>query len=341
MIRLALLGAAIALPVQAEEVTRAFLEQPGKVWVSADLPIAVEAGLIVPIIPYARFDAGRIETGFLSPLVWIYDADCPDQQSCDTVTAMGVYRTGAYTLDGGTLTTGAEPLDQWIFDRPDPDIVRAISKSGFLSGDNAILTRDGDRLIQSRAEGTRSYDALTPDEMWDGTNLARAFEASITLTYACTAQALHDFRQVAPDDYSAEDAEFAAFLRFARWQAALRREEEILLAPRSEPSGDFLTPDEVDRQAQIRATLFLGGYGASTYTRHLMEGGMGEIPDEARDEVVEFLNLIKSRSPDPAALQADFETHAADIELASRMMARFRIAQQAGADGYQQVVCDR
>ena len=215
----------LAQPALAEDLSQDFLEQPGKVWVSADLPFAAKEGIIVPLISYVRFEDGGMETGFFTGNAFtITDAKCEDSFACPTVTDRGVYRKGPYTISDNGVTSTAEPLGIWNFDRP--DMVAAVAASDVLLGDTAILRREGDTLVQYRAGGERTYHAVPADEMKDALYLAYSAEVSLNENYECTSRAVHALKSAEPATIREEA--LLALIRVGRFLGELTIESEIL-----------------------------------------------------------------------------------------------------------------
>lgn len=338
-----LLPVALALttsPLLADEVTTEFLEQPGVVWVSADLPIAVEAGLIIPLIPYARFADGEVETGFLARNAAIFSTACDDLMTCDTITQQGADRRGGYTLSDGVVSSMADPLGEWVFDRADPETRFAIATSAFLPSGQTLLSRDGAHLIQSRAEGPRTYHAVSEAEIWDAFNIPFALNVAVSQSYECTTDALDRFRTRSVENETPEDAAFAAFLRVTRWLAGLDMETRLLRTHRLDVTPEDLPPAEAERLEQMKLTSAAGNLALSTLARDIAT--TGAITEETRLSIQDYLEVFTGQAHDPDALAADFAKHAADLEAAASIMAAFMTStEDAVIDRYKRVICDR
>lgn len=340
--RLAILAALLAQPALAEELTQDFLEQPGKVWVSADVPFAAKEGFIIPLISFARFEGGVMETGFFTGnAITIFDATCALNISCETVTDRAVYRRGPYEIRDDGITSSAGLLGQWVFDRR--DVVAHVAASDVLLGDTALLRREGDTLVQYRAGGERTYHAVPADEMKDALYLAYSAEVSLTVNYGCTSRAVHALKSEEPA--TVREEALLALIRVGRFLGELTMESDKLDPLAYSPNPRELSEEDQNRKNQIWRVTAAARKALNFYMDDLTAGGPSPnhpdtIAAETVEEVRDFHEKIANSAPDPDALFEAMAALDADLRLAAYAAARIRPKDgQSYDEAYQNEVC--
>ena len=331
-------------PGTAEPVTQDFLEQPGMVWVSADLPIAVKSGKLIAMVPWVRFTDGALESGFMVGRPFYYDAKCEELFTCPKVTANGVYEAGTYSLpDSGRLQSDAEPVNLWQFDRY-PAYVAA---SAFLTGGVAQLTREGDTLVQSRSEGARVYHAIPVSEANDALTMISSLEVSVLQTYECTSRALYDLRRKSVSEYSDEDMAMLAFLRVMRKVQELDVASRVML-PDAITFGE--TPPSPELRAKARTlenTLFLLRYSVFWPANEMAKANgssvrpYASIDPKTRQNLDQMQSQVLTSDQNPDAIKNQITKYEPDFELAATFAARYIRATKVDRATYQDTICDR
>jgi len=334
MLRKFVFSCLLATSAVAEPVTVEFLEQPGIVWVAATPPESVQMGLIVSMVPYLKFEAGRFESGLMTGSALIYSSDCDDLFTCSERTSIGVTLEGPYELTDVGVRALEPTSPGWMFEREESNRM-ALSEGGMYGG-IAVLERDGPFLVQTRITGQRTYVPLPQDLQRAAIDLPYYFNISIVANYACVMEPVTQMAITSSDNWTPEQHQLQALAVYVRRFVALHTESEIL-------SGIVGFDPEHERHDELRAlelrraTFTL--VGSSITDENLNEQGDG-LSDLALAEIEETLRLMAERVDTPMDLVTEFEELLPYINAAAPLVARIKtVTGEGGVEPLRGVLC--